>query len=298
MVFIRDEGRIRSRAVDDGFVVSTTMVKCKLRTEMPYKRTFSTLGCPDMTLEEAIVLSNNAAITGIELRALHGSLDIPSFLASNYGRPYMLADRMKRERAKIVSLSTSLKLAGSMPPDFDHFIEFIPWADALGIPYLRVFDGGKAANEATHGEMSSSVAWFREQRARRHWNTDIMIETHDALSTSEAIISFLKRAPGTKILWDAHHTWKMGGEDPLTTWRAIRPHVVHIHVKDSVSIRNENRPYTFKLPGTGEFPMKGLKEVLWAEYSGPLSLEWERLWHSKLPRIEDAFSSAIRRGWW
>lgn len=265
---------------------------------MPYKRTFSTLGCPDLSLEEVITLSNNVAITGIELRVLDGTFDLPTFLAANYGRPFMLADRMKKERAKIISLSTSLKLAGSMPPDFDRFIEFIPWADGLRVPYLRVCDGGSPTDNDTHGEMSSSVAWFREQRARRNWVTDVMVETGDALSTSEKIISFLKRSPGTKILWDAHHTWKVGGEDPLTTWRAIRPHVVYIHVKDSVSVPQKDLPYTYKIPGTGEFPMKELREVLWKEYSGPLCLEWERLRHSDLPRIESAFSSAIRSGWW
>jgi sugar phosphate isomerase/epimerase len=83
------------------------------------------------------------------------------------------------------------------------------------------------------------------------------------------------------------------------TWRAIRQRVVHMHVKDSVSIPSGRHSYSYRLPGDGEFPMAPLREAIVREgYSGPLSLEWERLWHPGLAPLEDALAAATRNGWW
>ena len=182
----------------------------------------------------------------------------------------------------------------------------IPDAPGLGFelaperlaPWLRVFDGGKTPDPATHRAMADTVAWWRAERARHGWRADIMIETHDALCTTAAITQFLALAPGTAILWDAQHTWRNGGEPPLATWAAIQPHVVHIHVKDSISQPSARHPFSYVLPGEGEFAMAPLRAALQAEFHGTVSLEWERLWHPYLAPLDDALTAAAKRNWW
>jgi len=125
-----------------------------------------------------------------------------------------------------------------------------------------------------------------------------MAETHDALCTMAALRSFLARAPGMAILWDAHHAWRKGGEDPLATWQALKPHIVHIHMKDSISRPSARHPFTYVPPGDGEFPIAPLRAVLAAEFSGTASFEWEKLWHSYLVPLEEALTIAAQRRWW
>jgi hypothetical protein len=39
-------------------------------------------------------------------------------------------------------------------------------------------------------------------------------------------------------------------------------------------------------------------ELKAAEFSGPVSLEWERMWHPYLPPLDEALAVAAARGWW
>ena len=111
--------------------------------------------------------------------------------------------------------------------------------------------------------------------------------------------AFLAAAPEAKILWDAHHTWRRGGEAPRETWAYLKRHVVHVHFKDSATTPGVGEGYGYVPPGDGEFPLNDLAAVLAADgYAGALCLEWERMWHPALAPIEAAFDSLERFPWW
>lgn len=264
---------------------------------MNFLRTFSSLGCPDATLESALRIAADHGLGGVELRALEGDVDLPAVLARRYETPGEFAARVNAQPVRIVALDTSLKLCGSDDTAWAGLEAFLPWAEALGGVRLRVFDGGTSGAEGELDEMAGRLAWWRRWRAGRGWVSDLMIETHDSLFSAEKIQALAMRVPAPPILWDSHHTWKRGGEDPAATWRQIRPLVVHLHVKDSISVPSARHPFSYVLPGQGEFPMGPLRAMLAADhYDHPLSLEWERLWHPMLPPLEEALRAA--EGWW
>ncbi len=261
----------------------------------PVRRAFSTLGCPALELDEIIALAAHLRVEGAELRAVGGRLDLPELFAERYGTPAAMAQQLGGRAARIISLSTSLKLAQPTPAERADFLAFVPWAEALGVRWLRVFDGGAAGAEDA---LVDTLRWWRAERAAHGWRCDVMIETHDTLFTGTAIASLGRRLPGTAILWDAFNTWLKGGEDPLTTWAAIRPHVVHVHLKDAVRRPQGNFAWTYVAPGAGEFPFRALLDRLRADgFAGPVSLEWEKLWHPYLGPLEEAALAAEATGW-
>ncbi|TSJ77954.1 sugar phosphate isomerase/epimerase family protein [Rariglobus hedericola] len=268
----------------------------------PYARAFSSLGAVELTLDETLALATRHQLNAVELRGLGGSLDVPAWLAKTYGTPEAFAAHARQSPIRIVALDTSLRLIGNTSADRDAFLQFIPWAEALGIPRLRIFDGGSKAGltEADLAQALETLAWWNGLRRENGWRTDFMIETHDALITTPAIRRFLAQAPtGTSLLWDAHHTWKLGGESPVDTWKEISSSVVHIHVKDSIPVPSGNNAYTYALPGTGDFPMASLRTILEQDgYASTVSLEWERHWHPKIEPLEDALTSAASHRWW
>lgn len=262
-------------------------------------RGLSTLGCPDLSLEAALAIARRHRIGAIELRTLGGERDLVAWLEARYRRPDMLAESLMAEPVRVLALDTSFKLGDSTAEDRRGLLEFVPWAEAVGARWLRVFDGCPTAAADDIGRAAATWHWWRESRARHGWRVDLMVETHDALVTSDALLAFREQAAEAAILWDSHHTWKKGGEDPVRTWRAIRDAVVHVHVKDSVSRPSARHPFTYVLPGDGEFrPGPMLRAMEEDGFAGVISLEWERQWHPYLPPLETALAVADERGWW
>ncbi len=264
-----------------------------------YQKVFSTLGCAELDLTDALELAASFHLDGIELRTAAGRLDLPAYLRETYGNPENLKTWLKTQPMKICALGTSLKLMGSTDADRRAMLEFVPWAETLGIPYLRIFDGGDVHSLIDWGEAVDTFNWWSAVRRQHAWSAELMVETHDSLLTSSSITELTSRIPTAKILWDSHHTWKKGGEAPLATWRAIRNFVVHIHVKDSVPASGGGiTPFQYVEPGQGTFPMQELKTELAASYLGPVSLEWERYWIKTLAPLQKALNSAETTNWW
>lgn len=256
-------------------------------------RCFSTLGCPRLSVRQAAALAVAHLIPAIELRVISGSLDVPAALAAEFGSPAGLAAWLKGATIRILGMGTSQRLFGDRF-DIDELDAFVPWAEAAGTPYLRIFDGGNRLSDSDYRQAADRLGVWQFRRQKQGLKVDLMIETHDALYRPDQLAAFVELLPEAKILWDTHHTWAKGGSDPLETWRSIAPSVVHLHVKDSIGAAGGRR---YVLPGQGEFPMPTLLAELHKDTRGlPMSLEWEKHWHDELPQLDDAFFAT--RGWW
>lgn len=245
------------------------------------------------------MLAGRHQLDAVELRAVAGTVELPRYFAEHFGTPAALARAVSALPLRVSALNTSWRLLDGGSAERAAFIEFVPWAEALGARYLRVFDGGNKLETSDVARAVEAVSWWRGQRARHNWKTDIMVETHDTLITAAAIVPFIAAVPHVAILWDAHHTWRKGGEDPLKTWRAVGSHVVHVHIKDSVPIPRARHPFTYVLPGDGDFPAALLLAELRTDgFGGCVSLEWEKMWHPYLPSLDEALTVAAIRQWW
>ena len=265
----------------------------------PMTLAFSTLGCADLELDEALVLAARHGLDAIEIRALGGTIDLATYFTERFGSPAGLARVLEASAVRVCAFNTSLRLVGATAQAKEEFLRYLPWAEAAGVRSLRVFDGGNSGDAGEVAEALSTLQWWRETAGREGFRAEMIVETHDFLVTSDAIARFLEAAPDCALLWDTHHTWRKGGQDPVETWKQVRGNTRHLHVKDSVSKPGPKLPYSYVLPGSGEFPMAALRSALAADgYDGVMSLEWEKLWHVELPSLDLALQAARRSGWW
>ncbi len=266
---------------------------------MDRARACSSLGCPELPLGETLALAAAHGLAAVELRTLGGTADLAAYFTSHYGSPAALAAFVRGQPVRVAALNAGLALAAPTEAARAELAALAPWADALGARWLRVFDGGRHADAAELAVAAAELARWRDLRTARGWSVDLMVETHDSLLGAAAATRFLAACPGTALLWDAHHTWRKGGEDPVATWRALRAHIVHVHVKDSVPVPSARHPFTYVLPGDGDFPIAPLLAALDADaYAGLVSLEWEKHWHPYLPSLDEALRTAAARRWW
>ena len=262
-------------------------------------RAFSTLGCPELSLAAVLSLAARRGMDGVELRALEGTVELPALFADRFGSPSAFAAQLSASPVRVVSLDSSFRMISASAEDRRKLLDYVPWAEAAGIRWLRVFDGGKSGDEGELAEAAATLRWWQEQRGEAGWSVDLMIETHDCLAEPAALARFVEQLPNCPVLWDTHHTWRKGGVDPVTTWPLVRSQPVHVHVKDSISRPGRRPLYSYVLPGQGEFPMAQLLSQLHADgFAGVLSLEWEKLWHPELATLDAALEEASRRVWW
>jgi sugar phosphate isomerase/epimerase len=263
------------------------------RTRPPLS--FSTLGCPAWSWRRVLDFAAEHEFAAIELRGIGAEMDLTKCpeLA-----PARVADS-KREVAdhglKIVCLGAS---ANMHEPDdvkraagLDEGRRFVDLAHVLGAPYVRVFGNNWVSGEPHDATLDRVAAGLRALGDHaRGSDVTVLMETHGDYTDSATVLDVMRRAasPTVGLLWDAHHTYAFGHEDPASTAERIMPYVKHVHLKDSVPAGNDRR---YVLTGTGEVPVRRQFEVLARHgYRGVYNFEWEKRWHPEIEEPEVAFA--------
>jgi sugar phosphate isomerase/epimerase len=258
---------------------------------------FSTLGDGTLSYQGATELATRFGMDFLELRVLEGNLNLPEYFKSKNITPEMIA-RSKPTHA----YCSSLKLTKAEPADIEAFYAAVELADRLNAPYVRVFGGGAWKDPVTSELIERGAKTLREVQAelkRRGLRPELLLETHDAFSSSTTILQLIHGLDTPlNIIWDTHHTWKLGGESPQDTWELMGPIIRHVHYKDSYTTLKTPAGYRFVNPGEGEYPTKALFHVLKANgYSAGVSLESEKHWRPEIPDLVDmltAFTKIIQ----
>ncbi len=267
-----------------------------------FKWSFSTLGCPELSLEETCKLAAEFGIRNLEARVFEDELDLPKYFQEKFGSPEKVLTILAEHEVSISCLDTSLKLIGNDEESRAAFLKFLPWAEGLNVKWLRVFDGGEVKHDLDENSLAQAMEtfdWWKTIRNNNGWQTNIAIETHDALSSLEACQTLISNAfDKVNLIWDTHHTWKKGEEAVQPVWEELKAYIRNAHIKDSVSKPSARHPYTYTQLGEGEFPLEEALELLSNDgYNGYVTIEWEKKWHPYLDELRTVLEKARDLGW-
>jgi len=258
---------------------------------------FSTLGCPKWPFSQILDFAQSNGFPAIEIRCILGDLDLPN-------RPEFVPDQLAATKKaiathglKVSDLGSSSEMHHSDPDKRAKSIadakRFIDLAEKLDTPYIRIY-GNKL--EGDRDECIHRVAAGMRELATygKPHNVTVIIESHGDFVTSPLLKQVLTEAdhPNAALLWDAHHTFVDGHEEPEFTVRELGRWIRHTHLKDSVP-QNGERHYV--LTGKGDVPVKRQMQALAAtNYKGYFCFEWEKLWHQDIAEPEIAIADFAR----
>lgn len=261
-----------------------------------YPLAWSTLGCPDWTLEQA---AENAAANGyraLEVRLLDREI-IPADLSAA-GRQ-RIKNVMAQTGVGVIGLGLSTRFSAIDPAERQknvHDLErYIELANDLGVPYVRTF-GGNVIEGST---LEQTINWVAEGicaalPTAEKYGVTILLETHDAFCRGQEVAAVLDQVPHERLkaVWDVHHPFRMG-ESIEDTWRLIGARTVHIHLKDARL--KPDGSWQLVLMGEGEVPCQDVIKLLHREgYNGAISAEWEKKWHPEIEAPEIAMPQHAR----
>ena len=250
------------------------------------KLAFSTLGCPDWSLDEVIAATQRYGYDGVELRLLDGEIITPELPQSERER---VRTAFADAGIPICCLDSSIRVATGVEPEqvAAEIRAFLALAAELGAPMIRVFGGEWPAGRAEEQVFEATAALLNSVAPdAERLGVAVVLETHDSLSSSHTVAEILRRVPSHAIgaLWDTHHPYRMG-EEPDQVIDALGDRILHFHVKDARRNDAARTGWDLLLLGEGEVPVRdSLTTLLRRGYTGWVAVEWEKKWH---PTIED-----------
>lgn len=257
-----------------------------MTTSFQPKIAYSTLACPDWSLEEAAAAAKRYGYDGLELRLLDGQLlspDMPDDQRKRVTR--VLADA----EVELPVVDTSVRLTSDDSTTDD---DLARWCDVVAgwkTPMFRVFGGHLP--EGLDAEGATARAAERLRRVAPHAEklaVQIVLETHDAFRSAASVAAILDQvdSPAIGVVWDIANSWQTG-DTPPQVWELLGERIAHVHVKDIGPAGDEPRAHV--MLGDGQVPTREALAVLAKHgYNGWLSVEWEKKWHPELPEPDVA----------
>jgi sugar phosphate isomerase/epimerase len=263
---------------------------------------FSTLGCPDWDLAQVIAGARKYGYDGIELRALSGSLDLPS--CNEFSKEQIVTTReyLEREGIKICCVDTSCTFhsidASERAAQVVIALVHAELAARLEAPLIRVFPDKIQPGTQREQTRDWIAACLHEIAERMPIDVDVALETHGDFARAEAAVEIVELAnhPKVKLIWDVANS-VAAGDTIQSAAEVVQPYLAHIHLRDAKPVSGSEH-WLPVLAGRGRVSFAdAVVAIRNLNYDGYVSFEWEKYWHPEIEEPDIAlpdFSNAMR----
>lgn len=251
---------------------------------------FSTLGCPQWSLEKIVQCAVENGYQGIEIRGLQGQLDLPK--CPEFSMPERIAATrriVEAHQLRIVDLGASAQMhhadSAKRKTHLDEAKRFIDLAGQLNCPYIRVFPDDLPENQEENATIDLIIKGLIELgNHAKGSGVNVLLESHGKVVRSDLLLRIMKGAghPQVGLVWDVFNMWSVTKESPKEVHKTLKKYIRHVHIKDATFADGKTR---YVLLGQGEAPIEeAVKALSKGGYKGYYSFEWEKMWH---PEIEE-----------
>lgn len=257
------------------------------------KTSFSTLGCPDWSLEQIVKNARECKYNGVELRTHNDG---------NHFNPNAPADEARRvgemfrsQGVPVISILGYTHYAYTKREEVEKnqalTRTLIAHAEAMGAPYVRVF-AGRIPVDSNFKAMLKTVGNALKPlalEAADHGVT-LALETHDDWCAGKAVMALMDivGTEGFGLVYDIFNSFHAGTETWDQTYAQVKDHICYCHLKDGYQGLDGNNKYV--MVGAGDLPIAEILARFKADgFDGYFSFEWEKKWHPELEPPERVF---------
>jgi sugar phosphate isomerase/epimerase len=257
---------------------------------------FSTLACPNWSIERVIAKASEFGYDGIEWRGGPQGHVQPTMPAAQKA----LLQKMSmdtRLMAVAVTAYTSFvsDLAAVRQSKIDELRRYVDLAAELDAPFVRTFLGelpqGINLDSSIYEKISDCLNTAADYAVSV--GVKIAVEPHDDLVRSSTIVPMLSRVhhPALRVIWDIGNAYA-AGEDAKESFELLKHRMAYVQVKDG---RKRGSEWQLCPLGQGQVPLARAFALLLSHgYEGALSVEWEYAWHPELDPPEIALPAALQ----
>jgi len=278
----------RKKFLLSGLSLVTLPSLLSIMKETSLKLSFSTLGCPDWSLDKIIDFARDNQYSGIEVRGILRQMDLP--LVPEFSNTDNITTTMKKMNdrgLKFVDLGSSCALhfpkGEERTKNLNEGKRFIDLAAKLNCPYIRVFPNQIPKDRDRQETLNLIIDGLKELGAyASNTNVTVLLESHGELIYKKDLLVVMEGAasPHVGLVWDVCNMWSVTKETPEEVYAALKPFIRHTHIKD---LKIENGKEEYVLLGTGIVPIFQAIDLLYKNnYPGYYSFEWEKLWHPEI----------------
>ena len=289
------------RTVIAGLIAAPAIIRAQPRRGERLPISFSTLGCPKWPWKRVLEQASAMGFAAIEVRGIEMKMDLttlPEFSGTGLSASIKDLDALG---LKISDLGASARMHEGDPKvrqaQMDEGRRFIDLAQKLKTPYIRVFGDKIPPGEQKRDVMARVVDGLRTLGEHAKGSgVMVLLETHGDYTDSPTVVELMKGASMDTVglVWDAHHTFVAGKEQPSTSYAALKPWVRHTHLKDSTPEGAKPGEVRYVLTGKGTVPVREQVRLLKAGgYKGYYGFEWEKGWHPEIEEPEVAFPQFV-----
>ncbi len=256
---------------------------------------FSTLGCPDWSLNQIVEFAAKHGFKGIEVRGIMRQMDLPQckeFSKQNKATSLRL---MHDNGLQFVNLGSSATMhfaeAKERKKNLDDGKRYIDLAQELKCPYIRVFPNNFPKDQDRDQTMELIANGLLELGDHaKGSDVIVLIESHGDLiyiaDLQKVMIASEHEHVG--MIWDMTNMWIKTNESPTQAYEQLKKYIHHTHIKNAKLV-SDNITYTRLTQG--DVPIFEAIDVLAkGVYKGYYSFEWEKLWHPELEAPELAIA--------
>jgi sugar phosphate isomerase/epimerase len=261
------------------------------------KLSFTTLGCPDWTVDEIPAKAKAAGLDAVELRThddgQHLSPSTPPDQAA------ALAQKFRDAGVPVISLMAYTQCARLKTDEIAQHRalaeKVIALAGAMKVPFIRTF-GGSVPADVGHEKAAAQAAenlkpWL--ELAAKH-DVRIGLEPHDAWTRTEDALRIFEKVDNPRFgcVFDLLNTFNANAGDWLSAYKAYKRHILYCHVKDDYPGPDGKNVLT--MIGAGALPLADMLARFKADkFDGCFSLEWEKKWHPEIEAPERALPQYV-----